>query len=509
MMNNSFGFSLSMTNSRRIVAKWISVLACLCINGCATGPDFSSPAPPKVDRYTTKASIPQTAATPVAGGEAQTFAAGEQTPRQWWTLFGSEQLNSLVNQAVKNNPNVARAQAALRQAQETLNAGYGNQYPGVDARLSGQRQKASGAVLGLPANSTSIFNLYNASVNVSYDLDIFGGVRRSLEAEKSVVEYQQFELQATYQTLAANVVTSAIAEASLRAQVAAAEDIFGAEEKQLKIVETQFELGSVSRAEVLGARSSLASTQASLVQLEKQLSARQNQLAAYLGKFPSEWESTGLALEGLTLPQNIPLTLPSELVRRRPDVRAAEALLHQASAQIGVATAAMFPKIALSAGYGAQSTQWHNLFDDNVWSLGAAITQPLFHAGTLAAQKRASIAAYDQAMANYRQTVLTAFSNVADTLNALDADARILLAQHNAMTAARGSLDLVQAQFKLGSTSYLELLISQRQYQQTRIAYLQALASRYQDTAALCQALSGSMTDEMPPDSPQVTIGAR
>lgn len=504
-MDNKTGTPLAVPISHQLAAKRVALLACLYLGGCAVGPDFVRPAPPKVDRYTAGVLAPQTAATPVAGGEAQVFGMGEPAPAQWWTLFGSEPLNRLVKQAIAGNPNIASAQAALRQAQETLNAGYGDLYPSVDATLSGQRQKTTGAAFGQPQNGTNIFNLYNASVNVSYGLDIFGGVRRLLEAQKSVIEYQQYELQATYQTLAANVVTSAIAEASLRAQVAASREILGDEERQLRIVEKQFELGSVSRADVLSAKSSLSSTQAALVQLDKQHAVMQNQLAAYLGKFPSEWEASGFALEDLTLPQNIPLTLPSELVRRRPDVRAAEALLHQASAQIGVATANMFPHIALSGSYGSQAVRLHDLFTDSVWSLGAAITQPLFHGGALAAQKRAAVAAYDQALGNYRQTVLTAFTNVADALDALDADARLLQAEHDATTAAEDGLAMVQTQFKVGSASYLELLLSQRQYQQTRIAYLQALASRYQDTAALFQAMSGGMTDEVPPEDVQAT----
>lgn len=463
------------------------------ISGCAVGPDFKAPAAPDTNRYTAEQLPDRTAATAVTGGEAQTFQPGKAVPEQWWTLFGSNQLNQLVEQAFNSSPSVESADAALRRAQENLKAQRGSLFPSLDANASAQRQRASGAAFGQATDSSSLYSLYNASVDVSYTLDLFGGVRRGIEAQAAVVDFQRYQLQATYLTLAANVVTSSISEASLRAQITATDEIIAAFERQLKITEQQYELGGVSTAEVLSARSNLASTRATLPPLQKQLSAVQNQLAVYLGRLPSERESTHFELAELTLPQELPLSVPSELVRQRPDIRAAEASLHQASAQVGVATANMYPQLSISGSFGSQALSSGDLFNDHIWNIGAGLTQPLFHGGSLNAQRRAAIAAFDQSAADYRNTVLKAFQNVADSLRALETDAESLSAQHEAMTAAQSSLDLTEKQYALGSVSYLNLLTAQRQYQQARISYLQALASRYQNTAALFQALGGGL----------------
>jgi len=480
---------MSPNKTRRV----LSPLLIAALAGCAVGPDFKAPAAPNTDRYTAESLPAATVATDVAGGEAQTFNPGRAVPEQWWKLFGSQQLDSLVDLAFKSSPSVDSASAALRRAQENLNAQRGGLFPSIDANAQVQRQRASAAAFGQGSDASSLYNLYNASVGVSYTLDLFGGVRRGIEAQAAAVDFQRFQLQATYLTLAANVVTSGISEASLRAQITATNDIIAAFERQLKITEEQFQLGTVSNADVLSARANLASTRATLPPLQRQLSAVQNQLAVYLGKLPSERESTHFELADLTLPRELPLSVPSELVRQRPDVRAAEASLHQASAQIGVATANLFPQLSISGSFGSQALTSGDLFDDHVWSIGAGLTQPLFHGGTLSAQRRAAIAAYDQSAADYRNTVLKAFQNVADALRALETDAESLRAQYEAMTAAQSSLELTEKQYALGSVSYLNLLTAQRQYQQARISYLQALASRYQNTAALFQALGGGL----------------
>jgi NodT family efflux transporter outer membrane factor (OMF) lipoprotein len=493
---------------------WTRVLPLIAATaaGCAVGPDFHAPAAPQTDHYTAQPLPAQTASVAVAGGEAQRFINGAALPAQWWTLFDSEPLNQLVAAAFAGSPTADAARAALRQAQEQLNAQRGGFFPSIDANGSAQRQKTSAAALGaagLDGGSTSIYNLYNASVDVSYTLDLFGGVRRGVEAQAAAVDYQQYQLQATYLTLAANVVTAGIGEASLRAQVAATRDIIATFERQLNITERQYRLGSAAYADVLSARSNLAATRATLPALEKQLAATQSQLAVYLGRLPSAQKPAQLELDALKLPENIPLLLPSELVRRRPDVRAAEALLHEASARVGVATANLFPQLSLSGSYGSQATRSGDLFKDDIWSIGAGLTQPLFHGGALSAQRRAAIAAYDQSAADYRRAVLVAFQNVADSLRALETDARSLQAQHEAMTAAANSLQLQEQQYQVGGLSYLNLLTAQRQYQQARINYLLALASRYQDTAALFQALGGGWNDTSPAAQPATAAAAQ
>jgi len=470
------------------------VFAVAVASGCAVGPDFKAPPAPAPERYTAQPLPQQTAATPTEtpGGAAQVFVADRPLPTQWWTLFGSPKLDRLVEQAFANSPTVEAANAALRQAQENLNAERGGFFPSVDAAGGVSRQRAQAInIPGSTSTTSSIYNVYNASVNVSYTLDLFGGVRRSVERQAAVVDYQQYQLQAAYLTLAANVVTSGVAEASLRDQISATKDIVADLEKQLNIAKQRHELGAAAYVDVLTANSNLASVRATLPQLEKQLSAVQNQLAVYLGKLPSERETTDFDLGELLLPQEIPLSLPSELARQRPDIRAAEASLHQASAQIGVATANLYPQVSIAGGYGSQANTFGDLFSDKIWNIGANISQPLFHGGTLTAQRRAAIAAFDQASADYRLTVLTAFQNVADALTALQSDAQIVQAQHEALASAQGSLSITEKQYALGGVSYLNLLIAQRVYQQARIDYSQALASRYQDTAALFQALGG------------------
>ena len=483
---------MKLTSRQRLLPLLISTLLGATISGCAVGPDFKSPDAPATDRYTAQPLPEKTVATDVAGGEAQALMIGQQLPAQWWQLFESDKLDQLVTQAFKNSPNTAAARAALRQAEENLNAARGSYFPSVDANTSAQRQRSTTNILGGPGVVSRPYTLYNASVAVAYTLDVFGGVRRSVEAQSAVVDSQRYELQATYLTLAANVVTASVSEASLRDQLAATNDILVALEKQLSITEQRHQLGAAAYSDVLTARSNLAEIRATLPALEKQLAAVQNQLAVYLGQLPSETVASNFDIAELKLPQQLPLSLPSELVRQRPDVRAAEARLHQASAQIGVATANLLPQISISGNFGSQASQASKLFDDEIWNIGIGLTQPLFHGGELTARRRAAIAAYDEAAANYRQTVLTAFQDVADALTAVQTDARALQAQYEATSSAQASLGLIERQYALGSVSFLNLLDAQRQYQQTRINYSRALASRYQDTAALFQALGGN-----------------
>jgi NodT family efflux transporter outer membrane factor (OMF) lipoprotein len=280
----------------------------------------------------------------------------------------------------------------------------------------------------------------------------------------------------------------------LRAQIKATEDILAAQEKQLEVVEHQFQLGAVALPDVLAQQTQRAQTRTTLLPLKKELAQSRHQLAVLTGRLPSEALALPeFDLDGLQLPEELPLSLPSSLVRQRPDIRAAEALLHAASAQVGVATANLYPQLTLTGSYGSEAAKLNTLFTGStaVWSLGAGLLQPLFHGGELTARRRAAVAAYDQAAAQYRAVVLQAFQNVADVLWALDADAGILVAQSDAEKSARDSLDLTQKQFLLGAISYLSLLNAERQYQQARIGLVQAQAVRFADTAALFQALGG------------------
>jgi NodT family efflux transporter outer membrane factor (OMF) lipoprotein len=460
---------------------------------CAAGPDYRAPDAPAVGLYTEKPQPEQTEAVQIRGGEAQRFEVGAQISAEWWTLFGSPELDGLMRTALASHPTLAAAQAALRQAEENLNAQSAVLYPSVDAGLSARRQRISGASVGNPAIPGSVFNLYNASVNVSYAIDVAGGARRELEALQAGIDFQRFQLEAAYLSLTGNIATTAFREASLREQIRATREIAESQQRQVQLVEKQFELGAISRSDVLAQRAQLAQTRANLPPLEKALAQTRNQLAVLIGKFPGEAGLPELDLSAFQLPQNLPLSLPSDLVRQRPDIRAAETILRQTNARVGVAQALMFPQLTISGSYGVGATNTANLFDPGnvLWNIGANLLQPIFHAGQLQARKRGAIAAYDQAFAQYQQAVLGAFQNVADVLFALEFDAVALKAQADAEAAARESLEMTRGQLQFGGASYLALFNAQRQYEQAKIGLVQAQAVRYADTAALFQALGG------------------
>lgn len=464
----------------------------VALAGCAVGPDFKRPDPPITASYTPAPQPRETVASPGTAGNAQRFLTDQDIPEEWWTLFRSAALDDLIRAALRDSPTLAATQAALRQAEENLRAQRGALLlPRIDGNLSATRQRESSLTSGVPGGA--VFNLYNASVNVSYTLDLFGGTRRELEALQSQVDYQNYLLEAAHLTLAANVVTAAVREASLRAQLETTRDIAEVQQKTLSLVERQFEAGAVSRAPILAQRTQVAQTLATLPPLEKSLAQTRHQLSVLAGRLPNENAPPEFLLDGLQLPEELPVSLPSALVRQRPDIRASEALLHVASAQIGVATANLYPQITLSGSYGAAAMRPGDLFKsgNDFWSIGASLLQPLFHGGELTAKRRAAIAAFEQAEAQYRSTVLQAFQEVADALRALESDAAALKAQAEAAAQARESSNLAQQQYRLGAASYLSLLDAERQYQQTRISLVQAQAARFADTAALFQALGG------------------
>lgn len=457
--------------------------------GCTVGPNFKRQEAPPVNRYTEEV-LPSETVT--AEGRAQRFRLGVEPETEWWRLFGSEDLNGIVSAAIAENQSLQAAQARLRQSQESLHAGYGAFYPQVDANLGASRQKFSSARYGGGFGS-SIFNLYTASATVSYDLDFFGLTRRTVEGLKAQVDYQQYEVDATYLTLLGNIINTAIALAGYRAQIAAEEEIVKFEREQLRITKIQADAGMIPYTDVLSVQSLLAGSEAVLPPLQKLLSQTRHLLVTLVGRFPSSWSPPDMDLDSFTLPQDVPVSLPSSLVRRRPDILAAEALLHVASANIGVATAAMYPNITLSAGYGVASTSLSSLFDasSTFWSVGAGLLAPLFHGGTLYYQKQAAVEAYQETLATYRQTVLTAFAQVADALRALEYDARTLEAQAFSLKSAEQSLRLVEANYKAGIANYLDLLIADRLYREAKVGYVQALVVRLQDTSALFVALGG------------------
>ena len=472
-------------------ASRVVMAASLLLASCAVGPDFSKPAAPDVKGYAPDGPQADTMTTDVAGGEAQHFIEDKDIPGQWWSLFHSEPLNQLIDEALKSNPTLDAAQATLRQAQENAAAQTGVFFPSVTGDLSTTREKISGAQQG-NAHFNSIFTFTTGSLNVSYPLDVFGGERRQLESAEAQAEFQRYQLEAAYLTLTSNVVGAAIQEASLRAQILATQDIIDAESQQLDLLQRQVELGGVARAAVLAQQATLSATEATLPSLQKQLAQQRILLTALAGRFPSEEISQTFDLASLQLPQDLPVSLPSKLVEQRPDVTAAAAQLHSASALVGVALANMLPQITLSASYGNAVTQIGDLFNGpGIWSVGAGLTAPLFRGGTLLHQKRAADAAFDAAAAQYKSTVIAAFQNVADALRALHDDAIALAAQVTAERSAADSLSITRAQYQNGAINYSTLLNAETTYQQAHINRVVAQAARYADTAALFQALGG------------------
>jgi NodT family efflux transporter outer membrane factor (OMF) lipoprotein len=479
--------------TRANVLRLIAVAtASLAVAGCAVGPDFKAPAAPRTEGYTAESLPEKTAATAVAGGEAQRFEFGADVPGRWWTLFRSAQLDALVERAMANYPDIAAQQAALREARDNVRAQQGVFAPQVQAVFNQERAKISGASIA-PGFPGYVTNLYQANVNVSYTLDVFGGERRQLEGLRAQLANQNFVLEASYLTLTANVAATAIQMASAREQIIATHEIIAVEEKELGIIQRQFAIGTHTRADVLQQQSNLASVRATLPGLEQQLATSEHQLAVLTGQFPHDAAPVALTLSDLTLPGDLPVSLPGALVAQRPDVRQQEAQLHQASAAIGVATSNMLPQVTLGASSGDEALVLASLFQpgSGVWDIASGLTAPIFQGGTLRARRRAAIDDYDRAAAQYRLTVLNAFQNVADTLTALAHDAESLSAQSDALSAASASLELIQRQYDAGAVNYVSLLTAQQLYQQSRIDFVRAVASRYTDTIALFQALGG------------------
>ncbi|HYP34183.1 MAG TPA: efflux transporter outer membrane subunit [Burkholderiaceae bacterium] len=490
----------------------ISVAVGLALSACAVGPDFHAPDAPKVadaSHAYTPAPLPAMAASnPSPAYVPQRFVDGQDISAAWWEAFQSPALNALVQSALAHSPTVAAAQATLRQAEENYRADYGSKvFPSVTGQLSAARQRQALAQSPqVPAGYTS--NLFQAGLDLSYTLDIVGGNRRELEGVRAAIDYQRFQVEATWLSLTSSVVATAIQEASLQAQIKATQEVIDNETASLKVISRQVELGALARSAALQQQTLVAQSQAELPALEKSLAQTRHQLAVLAGRLPGDAGLPSFDIDTLALPRELPLSVPSALVRQRPDVRSAEAQLHEASAQIGVATANLYPQITLSAGVDRQSLKLDKLFDTGTtgWSLAAGLVQPIFNGGALQAKKRAAVAAYDAAQAQYQATVLNAFLNVANTLRAIDTDAEAVQANADAERLATESLDLVQRQYQLGAVSYLASLDAQRTALSTRVALVQARAARFTDTAALFQALGGGWWNA--PDAVASAAGA-
>jgi NodT family efflux transporter outer membrane factor (OMF) lipoprotein len=464
------------------------------LTACAVGPNFKRPAPPKTTSYGTAPMAGQTASTESPGGDPQRFVAGMDIPSQWWTLFKSASLNQMVEEALKANPNVGAAQAALRQAHELYLAQRTSFFPTIQGGVTGDRSEFPAATLTSPITTPSnVYSLFTAQLTLSYTPDIFGATRRAVEMSKAQEAGTRFQLEATYLTLSSNVVATAVQEASLRGQIAATKRLLELQHQLTDKVQKQRALGTVSDLDVLAQQGLEAQTAQTLPPLQKQLDQTRDALSALLGRLPSEEPADTLQLADLTLPVDLPVSLPSKLIEQRPDVRLAEENLHAASAGVGVAIANMLPQFTIDGDLGSSALKLQSLFSSytQFWDAGASLTETLFDAGALLHKKRAADAALDQAGAQYRSAVLLAFQNVADTLHALAADADALRASAESERAARKTFELAMRQRELGTIPLIAVLNAELAYQQAELAFVQAQANRFSDTAGLFQALGG------------------
>jgi NodT family efflux transporter outer membrane factor (OMF) lipoprotein len=473
------------------ISKGLAATAALTLAACQVGPNFHAPAAPAVAGYTPTPLAP--VVLPAAAGPSQAFVRGLDVPGPWWTLYRSTQLEALIARALKANPDLDAAQAALRVAREAYYAQRAALLPTLDASYSGSAQKFSDALASPLSSNAELFTLHTAQLSVGYTPDVFGGIRRQTETVKAQADAQRFQTEAAYLTLIANLVAAAVQQASLAEQISETQALIASDRRVLALMQQQQRLGQIAQTDLAQQESLVAQAEQTLPPLEKQLAQQGDLIADLTGGYPDQTPPAPLALAELELPQQLPVSLPSDLVLQRPDIRMAEANLHAASAQVGVAIAARLPSFPLSVTAGGSSPNLPSLFTsgNTFWSLTGGVSQPIFEGGALLHKQRGAEAALDQAEAQYRSTVLAAFQNVADSLQALRADARALQAAAAADHGAERTLALTRRQYKAGEAGILPVLVAEQARQQALLALTQAKAARYADTAALFQALGG------------------
>lgn len=476
-----------MSNRQAALAALLGLTAVLA--GCMVGPDFKRPEPPAAGRYTSQKLQVESSSLD------QQITLGAALDRPWWHLFQSAEIDAVVERALQGNRSLVAANATLAQANELANAQAGSLYPQLNMTAGLGRQKYGAQFFGT-FQKLPPFTYYALGPTVSYALDYTGGTARSVEQQFAQAEYQKQQLNAAYLMVSGNAVMQCLRIALLRGEIAAAEALLDEDRQNRKLVQVAFEAGSVSRTDVVSAESQLASDATLLPPLRQQLSEARHALAVIMGQFPGNAAPSEFDLSGMTLPHNLPVSLPSELVHNRPDILASEAQLHAATAAVGVATSNLYPHIVLSGSLTMQSTILRRLFEgqNNAYNGIGSLTAPLFDGGTLRAQKRAAVAAMQASAANYQQTVLAAFGQVADSLEALDHDAEQLDAQAHAQSAARENVDLTRRSYNEGNVGVLQVLDAERLYQNARLGYVRAQAQRYMDTVQLFLALGGAAT---------------
>ncbi len=476
---------------------WVAA-AVVAVSGCAVGPDFIRPKPPVTAGYTVEPSPPPLIS---ADGVTQRFIPGRKVVPEWWTVFGSVEINDAVRRALEHNPSLQSAQASLRQSQDTMRAGYGIFYPQIQVDAAASRQRTGLSKQG-STGSGRIFNLFTLGGTISYALDVFGGNRRNVEGLQASSDARQHTTRAAYLSLSANVVNACIAGAAYSAEERATEALLVLQREQLEAVEASVRSGTAPYSDVLVVRSLISGNQALLAPLRQRINQTHHLLTMLEGRLPAEGRPVEIELSSLIVPTDLPLSFPSEWVRQRPDILAVEAEAQAASARIGVATAAMFPSFSLGAGYGTSSSSTGSLFGagGNFWNFGPAVTVPVFQGTSLWFGRRAAQDAFQQAMATYQQTVNEAFLQVADTLTALQHDAEGLAAQSESTRVSGEALELLQANYRAGLVPFISVLAADVQFHQATLGYLEAVAQRHQDTVALFTAMGGGL------ESPEASV---
>jgi NodT family efflux transporter outer membrane factor (OMF) lipoprotein len=467
----------------------VPVVALTFLAGCTVGPDWVRPVDPAAKAYTAE----QTAS--VSPGDAvakQRFALGEKIREDWWELFHAPKLSELIQQAFAGNLTVAAARANLAQAREIVSEAGGGRWPQIGLDSDATRSGTNYASSGFDQKGRTS-NLYTVGLRASYALDLFGGIERQIERQGALADYQAEQLNAAYLTLTGNVVLQALQIAAIRAQIKANEQIIAVDQKNYDSVKTLLGVHAATRIELASAESQLATDRTLLPPLRQQLSVARHALAILVGKAPSEWTPPDFDLEDFALPDVLPVSLPSALVHKRPDILAAEAQLHSANAEIGIATAQLYPNITLSAGLVQQAVMASNLVSSvgTIWNIAGNLTAPIFNGGALMAQKRAAEDTYEGALLTYQHTVLQAFGQVADALDSLQHDAELIEYEERALAATQASVLLTRASFSAGQARFIEVLDAERLYQRALLGHAHAVAQRFADTSQLFLAMGG------------------
>jgi NodT family efflux transporter outer membrane factor (OMF) lipoprotein len=509
-VSNDFKSKMCGPWVRGLKAGAAAVAAALLLASCAVGPDFLKPAPPEDARYTKEPLTSRTSSSDAPTGRSQRFVQGRDMPQEWWVLFRSPALNALIERSLNNNPSLQSAMATLRSARQMAYAQEGKYFPLVSANFNPTYTRTPGTITPVLNSSANPFALYTAQLEVSYTFDVWGLNRRTVESLKALADDQRFQVEAAYLALTSNVVVAAINEAALRGQIDAANELIAINTKMLVTLQTQLRAGYANRNDVALQEAALAQVKATLPPLRKALQIQRDALSALLGAYPSQEPRQTFKLADLHLPEELPVSLPSQLIEQRPDVRAAEELLHSASAQIGVSIANMLPNFTIAANGGYTNTTLAGLFapENLFWTVAGNATQTIFDGGILVHQLQASKDTYNAAAWGYRGTVIGAVQNVADALRAVQNDADALRAARDFERAAKISLDLAEKQLQAGNANILILLTAQQTYLQAVNQVVQARAARLADTAALFTALGGGWWNRaVPPPEKTLNVG--